>query len=93
MILSTTSTDRPVCSEPFPTESRFNPAMSSRSDEVSTERTNFLRSELKRQPAVRPEVVARARALVADPNYPPMETLRKVAAQILAAPDLSEEEV
>jgi hypothetical protein len=51
-----------------------------------------LRSELRRQPEIRPEVVARAKALAADPNYPPMEVLRAVAQQILAAPDLSEDE-
>ena len=52
----------------------------------------FLRSELIRQPEIRPDVVARARALAADPNYPPMETLRAVALQILRAPDLSEDD-
>ena len=51
----------------------------------------FLRSELSRQPEIRSEVVARARALAADPNYPPMEIMLAVARQILAAPDLSED--
>ena len=51
----------------------------------------FLRSELKRQPEIRPAVVARARALAADPNYPPMEIVCAVANQILCAPDLSED--
>jgi hypothetical protein len=45
-----------------------------------------------RQPAIRPEMVARGKALAADPNYPPMDTLRKVAEQILRAPDLTEDE-
>jgi hypothetical protein len=30
-------------------------------------------------PDIRPDVVARARALVADPQYPPAETIRKIA--------------
>jgi hypothetical protein len=62
-----------------------------RPDQISTENAEFLRSELKRQPEVRPEVVERARALAADPNYPPTEALRHVAAQILASPDLTED--
>ena len=62
-----------------------------RPDQISTENAEFLRNELKRQPEVRPEVVERARTLAADPNYPPAEALRHVAAQILASPDLSED--
>jgi hypothetical protein len=52
----------------------------------------FLRTELKRQPEIRPAVVERALSLAADPDYPPMEILFAVAHQILAAPDLSEDE-
>ena len=63
-----------------------------RLDQISTESADFLRAELQRQPEIRPEVVARARALAADPNYPPMAAIRKVAAQILASPDWSEDE-
>jgi hypothetical protein len=59
---------------------------------VSTEHAAFLRSELERQPEIRPEVVERARALAADPSYPPVEIMRHVASQILAAPDLSEDQ-
>ena len=51
----------------------------------------FLRAELKRQPEVRPAVIVHARALAADPDYPPMEIMFAVAQQILAAPDLSED--
>lgn len=29
--------------------------------------------------------------LAADPSYPPMAVIRHIAAQVLAAPDLSEE--
>jgi hypothetical protein len=62
-----------------------------RLDEISRERAAFLRAELARQPAIRPDVVARARTLAADPNYPPVAVLRKVAEQILGSPDLSED--
>ena len=60
------------------------------SAELSARNVAVLRSELSRQPEVRPEVVARARALAADPDYPRIEVLRIVAQQILRAPDLSE---
>ena len=93
MILTSTSTDRTVRPEliptPSPTGSR---SQRSRPDQISTESAAFLRSELRRQPEIRPEVVARARALAADPNYPSLEALRKVAEQILGSPDLSEDE-
>lgn len=59
---------------------------------MSTENAEFLRAELARQPEIRPEVVERARGLAADSAYPPVEVARHVAAQILAAPDLSENE-
>ncbi len=37
------------------------------------------RARLRRVPDVRPEEVARARRLIADPAYPSSETLRRVA--------------
>jgi hypothetical protein len=61
-------------------------------DRISTEHAEFLRSELQKQPEVRPEVVERAKGLAADPSYPSPEVIRHVAGQILAAPDLSEVE-
>lgn len=61
-----------------------------RPDLISTESAARLRTELARQPEVRPEVVARAKELAADPTYPPSAIVRAVALQILAAPDLSE---
>lgn len=65
-------------------------AASPQPDRISTEHAAFLRSELERQPEVRPEVVERARGLAADTSYPPPAVLQHVATQILAAPDLSE---
>jgi hypothetical protein len=58
----------------------------------SSESAATLRAELQRQPEIRPEVVARGRALAADPAYPPLSVLTSVARQILAAPDLSNDE-
>jgi hypothetical protein len=63
-----------------------------RPDQISTENAEFLRAELERQPEVRPEVVARGRALAQDPNYPPPHVLQSIAGQILASPDLSEDQ-
>ena len=93
MISSTTSTDRSARPELTPASATIRQRASRLpSDQISTESAEFLRAELKRQPAVRPEVVARGRALAADSNYPPMEVLRKVADQILRSPDLTEDE-
>jgi hypothetical protein len=92
MILSSTSAQRSARADllptPAPTGGR---AANTRLDQISTEGAAFLKAELGRQPAVRPEVVARARALLADPNYPSAHVLTKVAEQILNSPDLTED--
>ncbi len=91
MISSASSPDRAarpdLVSAAGPAASR--PA-AARLDRISTESATFLRGALERQPAIRPEVVERARALMADPGYPSLEVIKSVAAQIVAAPDLSE---
>jgi hypothetical protein len=63
-----------------------------RLDQVSTESAAKLATELTRQPEIRPEVVERAKALAADPNYPPPEVMRRVGEMILGSPDLTEDE-
>jgi hypothetical protein len=93
MISSTSSSDR--APRPEALSAAGQPAARSlapRPDQISTASAAFLRAELQRQPEIRPEVVARARELAADPNYPPTEVLKKVAEQILRSPDLSEDE-
>jgi hypothetical protein len=93
MISSTTSTERTARPEILPVSSKASArAQEVHADQISTDNAAFLKSALSRQPAVRPEVVARARALAADPSYPPPAALRKVAELILAAPDLTEDE-
>jgi hypothetical protein len=93
MISSTSSTDRAARPElvppPGPSAVR---GQAPRADRISTENAAFLHAALERQPEIRPEVVERARALAADPNYPPREVLQHVAQQILNSPDLSEEQ-
>ena len=92
MISSTSSTDRTVRPEVVSAPSAPAPrALATRSDQITTEGAAFLRSELQRQPEIRPEVVERARALVTDPNYPSPAVIKSVAQQILRAPDLSED--
>jgi hypothetical protein len=41
--------------------------------------SNAIDSALKNLPASRPDAVARARELAADPNYPSADTLRQVS--------------
>jgi hypothetical protein len=62
------------------------------SDQISTQSATSLRTALANQPEVRPEVVARARALAADPGYPSVSIMKSVASQVLASPDLSDDE-
>ena len=92
MIPSTSSADRTVRPDAPTTASqapfRREPPQP---DRISIESAAFLRAELARQPEIRPDMVARARLLAADPAYPHSEALQKVAEQILNAPDLSEE--
>jgi hypothetical protein len=93
MISSTSSSDRAarpeLASAPGPVSAR---PSTPRPDQISTESAAFLRSELTRQPEIRPEVVERARALAADPSYPSSSIIQNVAAKILASPDLSEDQ-
>lgn len=58
-----------------------------RSDRISDESATFLRAALVRQPEIRPDVVARARAFAADSAYPPVAVMRMVAQTILASSD------
>lgn len=67
-------------------------AFQQRPDQISTQSAAFLRTALGSQPELRPEVVARARALAADPGYPSVSIMRNVASQVLSAPDLSDDE-
>lgn len=93
MISSTSSSDR--AARPEALSAAGQPAarpLTPRPDQISTASAAFLRSALQRQPEIRPEVVARARLLAADPSYPPAEVMKKVAEQILRSPDLSEDE-
>lgn len=60
-------------------------------DRLALGQAASLNAALADQPEVRPEVVARGRALAADPDYPSAAVLQKVAQLIVASPDLSED--
>ncbi len=93
MINSTTSTDRTVHTENVAAAGQATPRPPApRRDQLSTDSAEFLRAELQRQPEIRPDVVDRARALAADPNYPSRDVMSKVGEMILRSPDLSESE-
>ncbi len=88
MISSASSPDRSLRADaPVVPGASLARAVSPRPDRISTEGAAFLRAELARQPAVRADVVARARMLAADPAYPPLDVLAAVAVTILASPD------
>jgi len=42
--------------------------------------SNALESAVQNLPPSRPDAVARARELIADPNYPPADTLRQISS-------------
>jgi len=93
MISSTSSADRTPRSDLVSAAAAQNQANAApaKSDRISTDNAAFLQSALANQPEIRPEEVARASALAADPSYPSTSILRSVASRILASPDLSEE--
>ena len=92
MITSTSPIDRSGTTPPIGLSTK--PAVQTaapRSDQFNTSNASYLIEALIRNPEIRPQVVERARALAADPNYPPIEVVRRVAEQILNSPDLSED--
>jgi hypothetical protein len=61
-------------------------------DSLSTASAELLKAKLSSEPEVRPDVVARGRALAADPSYPSMQIIGEVARKIAQSPDPSEEQ-
>jgi hypothetical protein len=55
------------------------------SDRVSLTNSSALEQSLANSPASRPEMVERAKALIADPNYPSADTLSAVSRQLASA--------
>lgn len=73
-----------------PASLKFQPVRPS-SDRFSAANSTALHASLAAQPEIRPEIVARGRALAADPSYPSPEVLRQIGVALLRAPDLSED--
>lgn len=92
MINSTPAPDRSERTDIFPSTVVKSPATRLRADQFSPQNIVILRAALAAQPEIRPEVVARGRALVADPSYPSAQVLRHVGAVILRAPDYTVDE-
>jgi hypothetical protein len=93
MISSTPSPDRPERPEsiaPFAPKTRAR-SVEMGSDQLSLAHVELLRTALASQPAIRPEVVERARALAADPAWPTHDIMRRVSEMILQSPDLTED--
>jgi hypothetical protein len=91
MINSTSSSDRVLRPEGPVLHAKTPASGGLGADRFSPENTTALKAALQSQPEIRAEVVARARALAADPSYPSPEILRQVGAAILGSPDLSEQ--
>lgn len=93
MISSASSPDRSLRPEAVGAAGSAAPRLAKlRPDRISTESAAFLRTQLVRQPEIRPEFVARGRELAADPSYPSIGIMRGIARQILVSPDLSIDE-
>jgi hypothetical protein len=55
------------------------------SDRVSLTNSSALEQALQNVPAIRPEVVARAQSLIADPNYPSGAALSALSLHLAGA--------
>lgn len=64
---------------------RTTPATNMLSDRVSLTNSSALEQALANSPASRPEMVERAKSLIADPNYPPAEVLSAVSRLFASA--------
>ena len=60
-------------------------------DQIHIDKAAALRASLQTVPEIRPDVLARAQALAADPAYPSDDIIHAVSALIVNSPDLSED--
>jgi hypothetical protein len=61
-------------------------------ERLSSSSTQALREALNNSPEIRPEVVARGKALAVDPNYPPREIIEGLAKLMTETRDAAESE-
>jgi hypothetical protein len=59
-------------------------------ERLSSSNTQALREALNNTPEIRPEVVAKGKALAVDPNYPPREIIENLAKLMVESRDASE---
>jgi hypothetical protein len=93
MIIPSSSSNRAPLPPPLSTPGQ--PALPSRiqrNDQLSTDSASQLKAALERQPSIRPEMLARARALAADSGYPPEVLMKLLAERLVSSPDLSSDE-
>ena len=91
MINSTSSSDRSARPDAVPPSAVTRRPAGVGSDQFSARQAGALRAALISQPEIRPAVLARGKALAADPGYPPAAVIRQVAEKIISAPDLADE--
>ncbi len=91
MINSTSSSDRVLRPDGVVHHTKTPSPQGPEADRFAPEHTAALKSALANQPEIRPEVVARARLLAADPSYPSPAILRQVGRVILNSPDPDEQ--
>ena len=94
MINSTSKTDnilRPDTIAGRPAQTRPTTAPSpTETDTIRASSQENLKAALNAQPEVRPEVLERAKQLLADGNYPPREIIRRLSEMLVKSADLSE---
>jgi len=93
MIHSASSSSPSARNDAIAAAAQANASRASRgpTDQIHIDRAAALRTSLSQVPEIRPEVVARARALAADPAWPSDDIIRHVSAAIVNSPDLSED--
>lgn len=67
------------------TSARSTPAPNMPTDRVSLTNSSALEQALNSSPASRPDMVERAKALIADPNYPSSDVISAVSRQMASA--------
>jgi len=75
-------------SQKTPTAATARP-QSGTSDQLSSASTDGLRQALAQTNEIRPDVVARGKALAVDPNYPPRQIIESLAKLMVDSRDLS----
>lgn len=61
-------------------------------ERLSSSSSQALRAALNNSPEIRPEVVARGKALAVDPNYPPREIIEGLAKLMVESRDAADSE-